>query len=139
MFLGCDHFAVCMTTSCCDFEFLVAIVLVVFLPSSVSILCRDIFCFPFLFFCLQPQFYVATHFLQLTYFSGHNLKLVSQPQFLLLSSSSGCDLIEWSRHRSDVTTSFVQCSFSVDVATSVTCRDIIVFLFFQLLSCDMCF
>ena len=42
LFLGCDHFAVCMTTSCCDFEFLVAIVLVVFLPSYVSILCRDL-------------------------------------------------------------------------------------------------
>ena len=35
-----------------------------------------------------------------------------------------------------VETSFTQCSFSVDVATSVTCRDIIVFLFSQLLSCD---
>ena len=36
-----DHFAVCMTTSCCVFEFLVAIVLVIFLPS-------------------YDQFYVAT-------------------------------------------------------------------------------
>ena len=32
-FLGCDHFAVCKTTSCCDFDFLVAIMLVVFLSS----------------------------------------------------------------------------------------------------------
>ena len=31
--LGCDHFAVCKTTSCCDFDFLVAILLVVFLSS----------------------------------------------------------------------------------------------------------
>ena len=31
--LGCDHFAVCKTTSCCDFYFLVAILLVVFLSS----------------------------------------------------------------------------------------------------------
>ena len=31
--LGCDHFAVCMITSCCDFDSLVAIVLVVFLSS----------------------------------------------------------------------------------------------------------
>ena len=38
-----------------------------------------------------------------------------------------------------VTTSFAQCSFSVYVATSVTCRDIIVFLFSQLLSCDVSF
>ena len=42
VFLGCDHFAVCMMTSCCDFDFLVAIVLVVFLPKYVSILCRDL-------------------------------------------------------------------------------------------------
>ena len=33
--LGCDHFSVCMMTSCCDFYFLVAILLVVFLPSYV--------------------------------------------------------------------------------------------------------
>ena len=38
-----------------------------------------------------------------------------------------------------VATSFSQCSFSVYVATSVTCRDIIVFLFSQLLSCDVNF
>ena len=31
--LGCDHLAVCKTTSCCDFDFLVAILLVVFLYS----------------------------------------------------------------------------------------------------------
>ena len=31
--LGCDHLAVCKTTSCCDFDFLVAILLVVFLSS----------------------------------------------------------------------------------------------------------
>ena len=31
--LGCDHFTVCKTTSCCDFDFLVAILLVVFLSS----------------------------------------------------------------------------------------------------------
>ena len=31
--LGCDHFVVCMITSCCDFDSLVAIVLVVFLSS----------------------------------------------------------------------------------------------------------
>ena len=50
--LGCDHLAVCMTTS------------------YVSILCRDLmvmsrhgflFFFLFLFFRLQPQFYVATN------------------------------------------------------------------------------
>ena len=42
VFLGCDHFDVCVTTSCCDFDFLVAIVSVVFLPSYFSILCRDL-------------------------------------------------------------------------------------------------
>ena len=31
--LGCDHFIVCKTTSCCDFDFLVVILLVVFLSS----------------------------------------------------------------------------------------------------------
>ena len=31
--LGCDHLAVCKTTSCCDFDFLVAILLMVFLSS----------------------------------------------------------------------------------------------------------
>ena len=31
--LGCDHLAVCKTTLCCDFDFLVAIMLVVFLSS----------------------------------------------------------------------------------------------------------
>ena len=31
--LGCDHFVVCKTTSCCDFDFLVTILLVVFLSS----------------------------------------------------------------------------------------------------------
>ena len=32
-FLGCDHLAVCMMASCCDFDSLVAIVLVVSLSS----------------------------------------------------------------------------------------------------------
>ena len=31
--LGCDHFAVCKKTSCCDLDFLVAILLVLFLSS----------------------------------------------------------------------------------------------------------
>ena len=31
--LGCDHFAFCKTTSCCVFDFLVTILLVVFLSS----------------------------------------------------------------------------------------------------------
>ena len=31
--LGCDHFAVCKTTSCCDLDFFVAILLVFFLSS----------------------------------------------------------------------------------------------------------
>ena len=105
--LGCDHFAVCMTTSCCGFNFLVAIVLVVFLPSYVSILCCDLmvmsrhgflFFFLFLFFRLQPQFYVATNLFLPNYFSGRDIKVVSRPHFLLLSSSSGRDPIEWSRH-----------------------------------------
>ena len=65
--LSCDHFSVCMMTSCCDFDFLVAIMLVVFLPSYASIVCRD-------------------------------LKVLLQPKFLLLGSSSGRDLNEWSRH-----------------------------------------
>ena len=32
-FLGCDHLAICMTTSCCELDFLVAILLVVSLSS----------------------------------------------------------------------------------------------------------
>ena len=31
--LGCDHLAVCKTTSCCDLDFLVTILLMVFLSS----------------------------------------------------------------------------------------------------------
>ena len=31
--LGCDHLVVCKTTSCCEFDFLVAILLMVFLSS----------------------------------------------------------------------------------------------------------
>ena len=31
--LGCDHFAVCKKTSCCDLDFLVTILLVFFLSS----------------------------------------------------------------------------------------------------------
>ena len=60
--------------------------------------CRDLFFFLFLFFRLQPQFYVAAHFLLPNYFPGRDIKVVLRPHFLLLSSSSGHDLNEWSRH-----------------------------------------
>ena len=80
VFLGCDHFAVCMTTSCCDFDFLVAIVSVVFLPSYVSILCRDLMVMsrPLLFpisFLL-----VATSVLSYNRFPPAHLFSRSQPQ-----------------------------------------------------------
>ena len=55
--LGCDHFAVCMTTSCCDFDFLVVIVLVVFLPTYLN-------------FMSLPHFDVATSFISHFFSSG---------------------------------------------------------------------
>ena len=40
--LGCDHLSVYKMASCCDLDFLVAVVLVGFQPSQVSIVCRDL-------------------------------------------------------------------------------------------------
>ena len=80
VFLGCDHFAVCMTTSCCDFDFLVAIVSVAFLPSYVSILCCNLMVMsrPLLFpisFLL-----VATSVLRCNKFTPSHLFSRSRPQ-----------------------------------------------------------
>ena len=63
--LGCDHFAVCRTTSCCDFDFLVAIVSVVFLPTCLN-------------FMLRPHFDVATSFVSHLFSSGCNLNSTLQ-------------------------------------------------------------
>ena len=87
VFLGCDHFAVCMTTSCCDFDFLVVIVSAAFLSSYVSILCRDLMVmsrpllFPISFLLVATSFYVAIDLLLLTYFPGRDLKVVSRHHF----------------------------------------------------------
>ena len=59
---------------------------------------------------------------------------VATSSFFAATSLSCKSLNQWSRHRSDVPTSFVLCSFSVDVATSVSCRDIIVFITFNFMS-----
>ena len=80
VFLGCDHFAVCMTNSCCDFDFLVVIVSAAFLSSYVSILCRDLMVMsrPLLFpisFLL-----VATSVLRCNRFTPSHLFSRSRPQ-----------------------------------------------------------
>ena len=75
--LGCDHLSVCRMTSCCDFLFLVAIVLVVF--------------------CLHRfQFYVATSFSTHFFSSCCNLSSLwqpissFQPLFQVVTSSLCC-------------------------------------------------
>ena len=97
VFLGCDHFVVCMTTSCCDFDFLVAIVLVVFLPSYVSILCRDLMVmsrsllFPISFLL------VATSVISCNRFPPSHLFSRSRPQVVVATSISSAQLFFRSR------------------------------------------
>ena len=62
--------------------------------------CRDLFCFPFLFLWLQPQFFVAT----------------------CLSLSH---LYSRSRHQGDVATSFAVCLALLQVTTSISGRNIV--------------
>ena len=99
--LGCDHLAVCKrlhvvtliswSQFCWWFSCLHNFQIYV----ATSWWCRDLFCFPFLFFRLQPQFHVATDFFLPNYFPGRDIKVMSRPPFLLLSSSLGHDLNEW--------------------------------------------
>ena len=77
-----------------------------------------------------------------------DLKLMSRHEFPLFAPVQSrpccfcCNQISCSMLGSMVATSFVvatlfaQCFSRVDVVTTVSCRDIIVFLFFWLLSCD---
>ena len=46
-----------------------------------------------LFFRSRPQFHVATDFFLFNSFSGRDIKVISRPPFLLLSSSLGRDLL----------------------------------------------
>ena len=105
MFLGCDHFAVCMMTSCCDFDFLVAIVLVVFLPTCLNFMSR-------------PHGDVATSFVSHSFSSVCDLSSTLQhissfsPIFQVATSS-------WCRNRNFF------CSALLQVATLMSGRNII--------------
>ena len=67
----------------------------------------------------------------------HDLKLMSRHELVLIAHDQSRPL-SFKLQLVCLTTTLIsggdivcgQCSFSVDVATSVTCRDIIVFLFF---------
>ena len=89
-----------MMTSFCDFDFLVAIVLVVFLPSYVSILCRDLMVMSRPLFLPISFLLVATLVLRCNIFSPSHLFSRSRPQ-------------------GDVATSFAVCLALLHVATSV--------------------
>ena len=94
-----------MMTSCCDFDFLVAIVLVVFLPSYVSILCRD------LMVMSRP---LSSHFFS----SGCNLsstlqQISSFPPIFQVATSSWCRNLNFF------------CSALLQVATLMSGRNII--------------
>ena len=93
-------------TSCCDFYFLVAIVLVVFLPSYVSILCRD------LVVMSRPLLLPISFLLVAT--SG--LRCKGFPPSHIFSRS---------RPQGDVATSFPVCLALLHVAASVSSHDIV--------------
>ena len=95
-----------MMTSCCDFYFLVAIVLVVFLPSNVSILCRDLLVMSRPLFLPIAFLLVATSVLRCNRFPPSHLFSRSRPQ-------------------GDVATSFAVCLALLRVATSVSSHDIV--------------
>ena len=97
--LGCDHLSVYRMTSCCDFDFLVAIVLVVFCLSRFQFNVATSFAVHFFYSGRNFSSLLQLIFLLTTFISGCDLKVMSRPLFLLLSSSSGRDLSEWSRHR----------------------------------------
>ena len=71
-------------------------------------------------------------FLLPTFILSRNLKVMSRPLFLVLSSSSSSDLSEWSRHRlwslinkcSQLQSSCWDSSSRFYVATSTVCRDL---------------
>ena len=89
-----------MMTSCCDFDFLVAIVLVVFLPSYVSILCHD------LMVMSQPLLFPISFLLVATSVLRCNRFPPFPPIF-------------------QVATSFAICLALLHVATSVNSHDIV--------------
>ena len=77
--LGCEHLSIYRMTSCCDFDFLVAIVLVVFCLTGFNLMSR-------------PQGDVATSFAAHFFSSGHNLSSLLQLIFLLPTFILGRDL-----------------------------------------------
>ena len=95
-----------MMTSCCDFDFLVTIVLVVFLPSYVSILCRDLVVVSRPLLLPNSFLLVATSVLRCNRFPPSHLFSRSRPQ-------------------GDVVTSFAVCLALLHVATSVRSHDIV--------------
>ena len=107
VFLGCDHFPVCMTTSCCDFYFLVTIVLVVFLPSYVSILCRDLMVMSRHLLFPTSFLLVATSVLHCNTFPPSHPFSRSRPQVGVATSISSAQLFFRSRPYYGVATSFL--------------------------------
>ena len=101
-----------MMTSCCDFDFLVAIVLVVFLPSYVSILCRDLMVMSRPLLLPISFLLVATSILRCNRFPPSYLFSRSRPQ-------------------GDVATSFAVYVALLHVATSVSSHDIVCGLFIK--------
>ena len=93
-------------TSCCDFDFLVAIVLVVFLPSYLSILCRDVRVMSQPLLLPISFLLVATSVLRCNRFPPSHLFSRSRPQ-------------------GDVATSFTVYLALLHVITSVSSRDIV--------------
>ena len=95
-----------MMTSCCDFDFLVAIVLVVFLPSYVSILRHDPMMMSRPLLLPISFLLVATSVLRCNIFPPSHLFSRSRPQ-------------------GNVPTSFFVCLALLQVATSVSGRDLV--------------
>ena len=95
-----------MMTSCCDFDFLVAIVLVVFLPSYISILCRDLI-------VVSRPLLLPISFLMVA------------TSVLCCNSLSLSHIYSRSRPQGDVTTSFAVYLALLQVVTSVSGGDIV--------------
>ena len=86
-------------TSCCDFLFLVAIMLVVFCFHRFQFYVATSFAAHFFSSSCNLSSLLQTNFLLFSFAPGRDLKLMSQLQFMLFSSFSCRDLNEWLRHR----------------------------------------
>ena len=119
-------------TSCCDFDFLVAIVLVVFCLHRFQFNVATSFAAHFFSSGRNLSSLLQLIFLLPTFILGCDLKVMSRPLFLLLSSPSSRDLSEWSRHRlwslinkwSQLQSSCWDSNSRFYVATSTVCRDL---------------